>query len=400
MIPFTLASFMPGDGDSKRNYILEAFLYSLGIILTFSVLGVSVSLLFGATGITKLATNPYLNLAMGVFFLIFAVFLWGAKFMSPAWMSLLSTYLDKNFTGYSGIMAKGLIISLTTFTCTMPFVGSVLVTAAGGEWFFPFLGMVSYGFAFSIPFVFLAMFPGIYAKFPRTGNWNIKFRGVLAILEVIASLKFFSNADLVWSTGILPRNTFILISILLIFFMILYILDIVHSPDEIIKNESSPGLVQYAFGILLIMGIVFLSRGLEGKKLGILEAYLPPENSTDSEKISWISTLEEGKKLSMISGKPILINFTGWSCSNCRWMEANILNQAEIREELKKFILVELYTDGDDPVEEKNQEYLIEKFKTFGVPFYAALDLQENILSQHEGTGTLEEFKSFLKRAQ
>lgn len=396
MIPLTFGTFTPGAEEKKRNFPLEAFLYVCGIVFTFSILGVGVSVLFGATGITRFATNPFLNIGLGFIFLGFAYAFWGWDFFNPTWMTFLSTYLEKNTSGYLGLLAKGLILSLTTFTCTMPFIGSVLVTASKGEWFFPLLGMISYSLAFSIPFVFLAGFPTLLSWLPnKAGNWNVKMRGVIAILEVIASIKFFSNADLVWGTNIISRDIFLLITIFFVIIIFLYVLNFIHSPAEHPPYAEKRSPIQIAIAVFFLVIAVYLGRGLGGSNIGILEAYLPPEKTPSS--LEWNHSLEEARNLSKLTNKPILVNFTGWSCSNCRWMETNVLNQDEIKSSLKDIILVELYTDGDDPVEEKNQEYLVSKFKTFGIPYYALMDSEEKVLGSHEGVGTKEEFLQFLK---
>lgn len=401
LIPLTVGAFTRTVEGERRNFPLEAFLYVCGIVCTFSILGVGVSVLFGATGITRLATNPFLNIGLGFVFLGIAYVLWGLEFFPPAWIALTSTYLEKNTSGYAAILSKGLIVSLSTFTCTIPFVGSVLVTASKGEWFFPLLGMVAYGLAFAIPFVFLSAFPSLLERLPsRGGNWNIKFRGIIAILEIIASLKFFSNADLVWGTNLLNRNTFIILTILFLGVLILYVLDFIHSPREIPPFPERRTPLQYGLGVFFLLVLLYMGRGLGGANMGILEAYLPPSVIRATYELQWTHSLEDAKNLAQRSNKKILINFTGWSCSNCRWMESNVLNQDEVKSELRDLILVELYTDGDDPGEEKNQEYLVGKFNTFGIPYYALMDGNEKVFGSHEGVGTKEEFLKFIKTGE
>ena len=396
MIPMTVGAFTPGEGETNRNYTLEAFVYFFSIIFTFSIVGVFFSIIFGATGITKLATNPILNLVIGFIFLYFAYSLLGPQTMDPVFITNFKTYLGKKSKGgYLGFFLRGVIISITTFTCTMPFVGSILVTATSDNWIVPLLGMVSYGFAFALPFGLIAQFPKISGYLPKGGNWFEKFKGSIGILEIIASLKFFSNADLVMNTGILKRNIFLFLTIILLFILILYILNFIHSPSEYIKlNNRTPA--QYSISFLILLLILYLGSGMYGNKLSELEAYLPPATSSHI----WMSDLETAKLNSKQNQKPILINFTGYSCANCRWMESNILNQPELKDLFENFILLELYTDGDDPKEEKNQEYLVEKFKTIGIPFYAIIDEDEKIISTREGiTRQKNDFTNFLNNS-
>ncbi len=390
LIPLTISTFTPKDGETGRNYLLESLIYSFGIVFSFSVIGVLFSVFFGASGITKLATNPALNLAIGFLFLFFASTLLGFEFYLPYWITNAYNKLNnQNKTGYSGILIRGFIISITTFTCTMPFVGSILVTASKGDWFYPFIGMFGYGLAFSIPFTLLSLFPGILKFFPKTGNWNAKFRGTLGILEIIASLKFFSNADLILGTFLLNRNIFLGITIILLVILVLYLMNIIHSPNEVLQKNQKLNKYNYIFSLCVVLMITYLSMGTTGKNLGELEAYLPPANfhtNDSSEHLIWMKDLNQAKEISQKTQKPILVNFTGWSCANCRWMENNILNQPEVQSLLNEFILVELYTDGDNPEEERNQEYLIQKFNTFGIPFYASMDSKEKVYASQEGT--------------
>jgi thiol:disulfide interchange protein DsbD len=391
LIPLTISTFTPKEDEPKRNYILESIIYSFGIVFSFSVIGVLFSIFFGASGITKLATHPALNLAIGFLFLFFASTLLGFEFYLPVWIVNFYNKLNNNSnsSGYTGILIRGFIISITTFTCTMPFVGSILVTASKGDWFYPLVGMFGYGLAFSIPFTLLSLFPGILKFFPKSGNWNAKFRGTLGILEIIASLKFFSNADLILGSFIINRNVFLIITIILFFVLFLYLLNVVHSPNEVIKPDQKLNKYNFMFSFIVAFFTIYLTTGIFGRNLGEFEAYLPPssfESVNSSEKIVWLKDLHEAKLISEKSNKPILVNFTGWSCANCRWMENNILNKPEVEKILSSFVLVELYTDGDNPEEEKNQEYLINKFKTFGIPYYASMDQYENVFSSHEGT--------------
>lgn len=401
MIPFTVSAFTPKEGATKKNYLLESMIYSLGIIFTFSILGILFSVVFGASGITRLATNPYLNFSIGLVFLFFAYALIGFDFFLPPWLVLFYSKLEGiSGSGYFSILVKGFIISIATFTCTMPFVGSILVTASKGEWFFPFIGMFGYGLAFSIPFTLLSMFPMVLEKLPKNGKWNSKFRGILGIFEIIASLKFFSNADLIWGTNLLSREIFLSITIFLLFLTILYTLNFFENSKNFYKQLKDTSKYQVSLSILFLALIVYLSFGITGSNMGELEAYLPPrENSflvTNSE-LTWMEDLDLAKKKASESGKPILLNFTGVICINCRYMEENVLNTVEVKKELSKYILVELFTDRGTEKDDANQEFEEKKFGTNGIPYYAILDKEEKILSTHLGiTRDSSEFIDFL----
>ncbi|NBU96694.1 MAG: hypothetical protein EBS19_00550, partial [Spirochaetia bacterium] len=387
LIPFTVSAFTPKEGEQKKNYLLESLVYSIGIVFTFSILGILFSIFFGASGITKLATNPFLNFSIGIIFLFFAYALIGFDFILPPSMVLFYSRLEgSSGSGYVSILTKGFIISIATFSCTMPFVGSILVTASKGEWFYPFIGMFGYGLAFSIPFTLLSMFPIILDKLPKNGRWNAKFRGILGIFEVIASLKFFSNADLIWGFNILSRETFLSITIVLLFINTLYTLDFFENIRLFFSELKNKSKYQITLSLIFVSLIIYLSLGITGSNLGELEAYLPPKQNNYSENnpdLVWLEDLETAKRKSIELGKPILINFTGVICTNCRYMEENVLNTKEVKKELSKYILVELFTDRGTDKDDANQEFEEKKFGTNGIPYYAILDRDEKILSTH-----------------
>jgi thiol:disulfide interchange protein DsbD len=401
LIPFTVSAFTPKEGAPKKNYLLESVIYSLGIIFTFSILGIFFSLFFGASGITKLATNPFLNFSIGIIFLFFAYALIGFDFLLPSSLVLFYSKLENvSGSGYLSILIKGFIISIATFTCTMPFVGSILVTASKGEWFFPLIGMFGYGLAFSIPFTLLSLFPMILERLPKNGKWNAKFRGILGIFEIIASLKFFSNADLIWGFNILSREIFLGITIILLVINTLYTLDLFEDMKNFYNQIKKISKYQISLSIIFVSLIIYLSFGITGSNLGELEAYLPPKQNNDSDKsteLVWMEDLDIAKSKAIETGKPILINFTGVICMNCRYMEENVLNTQEVKKELSKYILVELFTDRGTEKDDANQEFEEKKFGTNGIPYYAILDKNDKILSAHLGiTRDTEEFINFL----
>ncbi len=401
LIPFTVSAFTPKEGEQKKNYLLESLIYSVGIIFTFSILGILFSVFFGASGITKLATNPFLNFSIGIIFLFFAYALIGFDFILPPSLVLFYSKLEgSSGSGYFSILIKGFIISIATFTCTMPFVGSILVTASKGEWFFPLIGMFGYGLAFSIPFTLLSMFPIILERLPKNGKWNAKFRGILGIFEVIASLKFFSNADLIWGLNILSREIFLGTTIFLLLVNILYTLDFFENIQLFFYQLKNISKYQISLSLFFVSLIIYLSFGITGSNLGELEAYLPPKHSNYSginPDLVWMEDLDLAKSKSIESGMPILINFTGVICTNCRYMEENVLNTGEVKKELSKFILVELFTDRGTEKDDANQEFEEKKFGTNGIPYYAILDSNEKILSTHLGiTRDSDEFINFL----
>ena len=351
LIPITVSYFTKRQEAEHAKPVFDALLYSLGIILSFSIAGFLIALLFGASGLNRLASNPYMNLIIAVVFILFAFNLFGMFeiLVSSSLLTKLSNFQSKN--NLLSIWVMSFTFTLTTFTCTMPFIGTVLVSASKGEWFYPILGMLGYSFAFSIPFFLLALFPSVIKKLPRSGNWMVSFKIILGFLELAAALKFISNADLVFGWKILSRE----------FFLVIW------------------------------------------ASLGELDAYLPPPSNQMShtklvEELVWLDSLELAKAESNKSGKKIFVDFTGYTCTNCRWMEQNIFPEPEVKELLSRYILVRLYTDGEEKVHEDNQKYEEDKFGTIALPLYVGMDANERVLNQFLGmTRDKEEFKKFLK---
>lgn len=404
LIPMTVSYFTKKQETENFNVWKEASIFVLGIVITFTLVGLLVASVFGASGINNLATNPYLNLFVALLFILFAFNLMGAfEIIIP---SSILTSLTNAQTG-SGILSTLLMsftFTLTTFTCTMPFIGSVLVSASRGEWFYPLIGMLGYSIAFSLPFFLLAVSPSLLKKLPRSGNWMLSFKIVLGMLELAAALKFISNADLVLQTQLLPREFFLIIWASIFFAISLYLFGVYRFSHESASAEGK-------HPVRILLAILFLSFALNftfstnGRRLGEFEAFLPPYSSegaitskAETEELVWFDNLEKAKEKALIQNRRIFIDFTGYTCTNCRWMEQNIFVIPEVKTLLNKFVLVRLYTDGDEKVHEDNQKYQEDKFGTIALPLYAGLNTEDKILGQFMGmTRDKNEFSKFLE---
>ncbi len=402
LIPLTVSYFTKNSEKTKKEIFTEAAQFQIGILVSFSLIGFLVSTLYGATGLSKLSTNPYLNLAIFVLFILFALNLFGVfEIYIPS--SILNYFENKK--NKSSNLFQNLLMSflftLTTFTCTLPFIGTVLVSATKGNSIYPLVGMFGFGLSFSMPFLFLAMFPSLLKKMPKSGSWLVRIKAIMGFLELAASLKFFSNFDLVLNLKILPRENFLMIWASIFFVMGIYILGGFHFKTEKPNTEKSFFSVFISICIFYL-GFYFLS-GISGKNLSEWEAFLPNYTNTISEKKSntenlvWLDDLDKAKEISKKENKPIFIDFTGYTCTNCRWMEQNIFILDEIKTELKKFVLVKLYTDGEELVHEKNLKYQEDKFETIAQPLYAVLNSEEKIISKFLGmTRNKNEYIQFL----
>lgn len=424
MIPITVSYFMKhSDGDRVRTLKL-ATVYSVGIIATFSLLGMLLAVAFGAAGINLFAANPWVNLAIAAIFLFFAFNLFGFyEITIPS--SLLST-LDKitraeegKGSAYIGALLMGLTFTLTSFTCTSPFIGTILVSTAQGDWKMPLLGMLVFSTVFALPFFVLATVPRLLSSLPKSGGWLNSVKVVMGFLEVAAAMKFLSNVDLVWGAGlnastalnygvVLTREVVLIIWIVIGIAICAYILGLFKFRHDSPIKKVTP---LRALVALLFVGLCgYLVAGVLGKKLGELESFLPPKNREsrfnilgDKEaELNWMTNAyDEALRTAKLENKRVFIDFTGYTCTNCRWMEANMFTRPEIKGEMEKFVLVSLYTDGDGEIYERQQKFQEDTFKTVALPFYAVVDGDGKTIATFPGlTRDGAEFVDFLQKAQ
>ena len=406
MIPITV-SFFTQQGESRQGKPLKnAIIYTLGIIATFSILGFILALTLGASGANQLASNPWVNLFIGVLFIYFALSLFGMyEIEVPAKLRQFSLKQEGR-GGVIGTLFMAVTFTLTSFTCTVQFIGLLLVAASQGQWFWPMIGMIVFSAAFASPFFFLALFPQYLAKMPKSGGWLNSVKVVMGFLELAAAFKFLSNTDLVWGWGFFSHNAVLAIWAVLMLLVGFYLLGKIQLPhDSPLVSVSVPRLMLSA--AFLTFGL-YLTSGLFGQRIhGIIYAYLPPVVESDTgavntngnsmaEQFKWHRDLDSGLMEAKETGKPVFIDFTGYTCTNCRWMEANIFTKREVKDRFNEMILVQLYTDGG-PNHRENQEYEIERFGTAALPFYVILSPYDEIIVTFPGmTRDLNNFLDFL----
>lgn len=413
MIPMTVSYFVNQSGASRRSAINSALLYGLGIILTFTALGLLLAIIFGAGGVNKLAANPWVNLLITAIFFGFAFSLFGTYFIQvPTSLTnkLNSLTRRKEGSRVVGALLMGSTFTLTSFTCTAPFVGTLLVMTAQGNWRWPLAGMLVFSTVFAVPFFLLALAPRALAQMPKSGTWMISVKVVVGLLEIAAAMKFLSNADLVWHWGIFTRQvvlaTWVGIGILTIF----YLLGFVRTSHE--EAVESIGAGRLVLTVIALASTIWMIPGLFGRQLGALEAFLPPEATSSSfvanaqaqpnaeTDVQWmINDYEGALARAKQENKSVFIDFTGYTCTNCRWMESNMFPRPEISRELKRYICVRLYTDGDGAVFQHQQNLQQTKFGTVALPFYAVLSPDGSVTSTFPGlTKSESEFLNFLMR--
>jgi thiol:disulfide interchange protein len=367
MIPITVSYFT----NRAASGIRPALIFAGAIVGSFTALGLILALLFGATGVQRFAANPYLNIFLAGLFVAFALNLFGVyqiALPSRALTALDAAARGRESSGAhtAGAMLMGLTFALTSFTCTAPFVGTVLVTAATGAWRGPAIGMLAYSTVFALPFFVLALIPQWAARLPRAGRWLVSVKVIMGFLELAAALKFVSNADLVWHWGIFNRDVVLALWVALAGLMAAYLV------------ASGPGSIARLATAAAALGVgIWLATGLVGRSLGELETFLPPPAShRDSYvmNLNWhVNDLPGAIALAKQSSKPVFIDFTGYTCTNCRWMEANVFARTEVKAKLNQFALARLFTDGDGPVYENQQAYQEKTFNTVALPLYAVL---------------------------
>jgi thiol:disulfide interchange protein len=404
MVPITVSFFTKREQRTTGEAVKQALIYCFGIIFTFTGLGLALTLIAGPSGINKLAANPWLNLFLTTLFVVFALNLFGMFEIR-----LPSGFISKlDARSQSGTVAAtllmGLTFTLTSFTCTAAFVGTVLVAVTQGEWFWPTVGMLAFSTAFAFPFFLLALFPKWMQSLPKSGGWLNSVKVVMGFLELGAAFKFLSNVDLVWGWETVSRNLVLTGWIAIAIVTSIYLLGKFQLPHDTPVQKIG---VMRMLAATSFLGLAFyFLTGLFGGNLGEWEAMLPPPQanppglaSTGNSHGAWLASYDEALKKARLENRAVFLNFTGATCTNCRWMESNMFTLPEVKKELERFVLAELYTDRETAEDEKNGQLQADKFETVALPLYAIVDPNGNTLATFPGlTRDRQEFIGFLQR--
>jgi thiol:disulfide interchange protein DsbD len=412
MIPITVSYFTNHASGDRKSAIFTAIIYALGIILTFTALGMLLAVIFGAGGVNQLAANPWVNLLITAIFLGFAFSLFGAYFIQvpPSVMDKLNSVTrSKEGSQVIGALLMGFTFTLTSFTCTAPFVGTLLVMTAQGNWRWPLAGMLAFSTVFAIPFFVLALAPQLMSRLPKAGGWMVSVKVVMGFLEIAAAMKFLSNADLVWRWDIFTRQVVLSVWVGIGVLTVLYVLGYFRMEHD--SPFESIGAARLTVAIVFLAVTIWLVPGLFGRQLGELESFLPPElgasppgtspasSANLQHEAGWIlndydTAIQQAKE----EKKLLFVDFTGYTCTNCRWMEANMFPRPEVTKELNKFVRVRLYTDGAGELYEHHQKMQQEKFGTVALPYYAILRTDGSPIATFPGlTRNTAEFLAFLQ---
>ena len=400
MIPFTLSYFI-GQGD-KKGSLSQAIVFCLGIVVLFTGMGVILSAALGPFAVVQLSANPWVNLTISAVFFAFALSMLGAfEIMLP---SSLLTKLNQASEGggYLGALLMGLTFSLTSFACVGPFVGTLLAASVQGDKLQPVLGMTAFSSGLATPFFVLALFPSYLKKLPRSGVWMMRVKVVMAFLILAAMLKYLSNVDAVWQLNLLTRERFLAGWMILFAAPAAYLLGWLRL--EGIKAEQDVTIPRLLLGLFLLAFSLSLWPGMLGASLGDLDAYVPLATKSAGGATGGYAALPWKKNdlagalaQAKAEGKQVFVNFTGYACTNCHWMKANMFPRPEIAAALGNYILVELYTDGTDAASEQNQKVQESQFATVAIPYYVILDAEGMTVRGFPGlTKDPQEFLKFL----
>jgi len=390
MVPITVSYFSKQKAaEGEKTSIAQPVAYCLGIISAFTGFGLIVTILFGASGIQKFATNPIVNLILAGVFIVLALNLFGVYEISLP-VSLQNRFSPRGKRGLVAPVLMGLTFTLTSFTCTVPFVGTILVNATHGDVLYPFVGMLAFSSAFALPFFLLALFPQYLARLPKSGSWLSAVKGFMGFIEIAAAVKFFSNSDLIWGTGILSRTAFLGVWVVTFVFAALFLAGVIRLPHVDMPRSFGPGRM-VMLG-LTVLTTVYFAYGMTGGSLGEMEAYLPPSKS------GWLEKYNEAVDQAKRTNKPIFINFTGVTCTNCRMMEKNMFPRKDVTNELKHFVLLELYTDKESKEDEDNQALEQKLTGTVTLPIYVVVTPEGKVAKMFgSSTRDANEFVQFLR---
>ena len=442
MIPMTV-SFFTKKSKTKSEGILNAVIYGVSIMIIYVALGVGVSSIFGADALNNMATNVYFNIG---FFLLLIIF--GASFLGAFELQLPSSWTNKSVAaeskgGLIGIFFMAFTLALVSFSCTGPIVGTLLVEAATGGYMGPIIGMLGFSLAIALPFGLFAAFPGWLNSLPQSGGWLNSVKVTLGFLELALAFKFLSNADLVMQTHLLERELFIAIWIVIFALLTMYLLGFLKfAHDSDLKYISVSRL---SVAILTGTLTIYMIPGLWGAPLKIINAFPPPMHYSESphgiggvnsidhqnsdnhqhlgpQNIMVFHDYEAGVEYAKKVNKPIMLDFTGWACVNCRKMEEQVWSDDEVKKMLADdLVLISLYVDERTklPVDQQYETTLAgksKKVKTIGdkwmvlqankygtnsQPYYVFLDHSEKLLiepANYQDYGTVSLFKDWLNR--
>lgn len=424
MIPMTVSLFLK-QNKTRAKGIRMAVLYGVSIIVIYVALGLLVTVIFGAAALNNLATNAIFNIIFFLLLVVFAIsFFGGFEITLPSsWSNKMSSNAGKS-SGLMGIFFMAFTLSLVSFSCTGPIIGTLLVEAASsGNLLSPAVGMFGFALALALPFTLFAMFPTMLNSMPKSGGWLNSVKVVLGFLELALSLKFLSVADMAYGWRILDREVFVALWIVIFALLGIYLLGKLRFPHDSKKEHT--GVTSFMLALISLAFAVYMLPGLWGAPLKAISAFAPPLETQDfnlyeGEVKAVTNDYDIAIQMGATQNKPVLVDFSGYGCVNCRKMEGAVWTNDSIRDMLEnRFVLATLYVDDKRalpaPIKKTDRKgnqvdletygdlwsFLQEnKFGALAQPFHVILDAQGNPLTYSQDfTESTDEYKEFLNSA-
>jgi len=423
MIPMTVSFFLKRSKSNRKKAINDAVVYGISIIVIYLALGLLITVIFGASALNELSTSAIFNLLFFALLVLFAISFFGAfeLRLPSSWTTKLDSKADST-TGLISIFFMAFTLVLVSFSCTGPIIGTLLVEAASqGSITGPAIGMFGFALALSIPFALFAIFPSMMQNMPKSGGWLNSVKVVLGFLELAFALKFLSVADLAYSWRILDREVFLVLWIIIFILLGIYLLGKIRfKHDSDLKYVSVPRLfmaiISFAFAIYMV-------PGLWGAPLKAISAFTPPLYTQDfnlyhGEVRPQFLNYEQGMEYAKEQGKPVLVDFTGYGCVNCREMEAAVWSHPRVKSIIdNNYVLISLYVDDKTPlpaiiqIEEFGKKRKLKtvgdkwsylqrsKFGANAQPFYVLLDNEGMAIGpSHAYNKNADKFIAFLNK--
>lgn len=422
IIPMTVSFFLKRSGDKKKG-IRDAIIYGISIVVIYLALGLIVTAIFGASALNALSTNAIFNIFFFLMLVVFAASFFGAfELQLPSsWSNAVDSKAEKT-GGLLGIFLMAFTLTLVSFSCTGPIIGFLLVeVSTSGDWLAPAIGMLGFAIALALPFTLFAVFPSWLKSMPKSGGWMNTVKVVLGFIELAFALKFLSVADLAYGWHILDRETFLALWIGLAITLAMYLFGLIKFPHDD-PDERNISVTRFFLGLISLAFAIYMIPGLWGAPLKAVSAFAPPMSTQDfnlqsSEVKAKTNDYDLGMQMALTSDKPVLIDFTGYGCVNCRKMEAAVWTDPQVAEIMSDdYVLIQLFVDDKTPLPEpimvnvNGQERKLRtvgdkwsylqssKFGANAQPFYVLLDHQGKPLSQsYAFDDNVDHYLNFLK---
>ncbi len=375
MIPMTVSFFLK-QNKSKSKSVMTAAIYGLSIIVIYVALGLIVTILFGASALNELATSAGFNIAFFLLLVLFAIsFMGGFELTLPSsWTNKMDSKVDAT-TGYISIFFMAFTLVLVSFSCTGPIIGTLLVEAAATSNFIsPAIGMFGFALALALPFSIFAMFPTMLKSMPKSGGWMNTVKVVLGFLELALALKFLSVADLAYGWRILDREVFVSLWIVIFALLGVYLLGKLTFPHD--DKVEKVGVGRFMLACISLAFSVYMLPGLWGAPLKAISAFAPPISTQDfslyeGEVSAQVDDYEEGMRLGQKLGKPVLLDFSGYGCVNCRKLEGAVWTDPDVKASIDNdFVLVTLMVDEKralpEPIKVTEKDGTVRTLRTYG----------------------------------